>query len=164
MTRIREYRETDWQELWPVLKQVFREGKTYAVQDQIGETDAQHIWIGVPARTFVILDENDHLTGSYYIKPNQSGRGAHVCNCGYVVAKENRGKGYASLMCLHSQNRAKEMQFRSMQFNLVVSTNTGAVELWKKHGFKIVGTIPNSFEHPDKGFVDAYVMYKDLQS
>jgi hypothetical protein len=41
-----------------------------------------------------------------------------------------------------------------MQFNLVVSTNVVAVELWKKHGFNIVGTIPKSFEHPEKGLVE----------
>ena len=163
MTRIRRYEDTDWQALWPILKQIFREGMTYAVADQIEEADAKRLWIELPAGTFVILDEDDQLSGSYYIKPNQAGRGAHVCNCGYVVSKRSRGNGYASLMCEHSQKMAREMQFRSMQFNLVVSTNVGAVDLWKKHDFKIVGTIPNAFEHPDKGLVDAFVMYKDLK-
>ena len=45
------------------------------------------MWTELPAGTFVILDENDQVKGSYYIKPNQGGRGSHVCNCGYVVAE-----------------------------------------------------------------------------
>jgi ribosomal protein S18 acetylase RimI-like enzyme len=51
-----------------------------------------------------------------------------------------------------------------MQFNLVVSTNEGAVRLWKGLGFEIVGTLPRAFHHRRLGFVDAYVMYKWLDS
>jgi len=47
-----------------------------------------------------------------------------------------------------------------MQFNFVVATNQVAVELWKKCGFDIVGTLQNAFNHKDKGYVDAFVMYK----
>lgn len=50
-----------------------------------------------------------------------------------------------------------------MQYNLVVSTNAGAVRLWQKHGFEIVGTLPEAFHHPEQGYVDAYVMYKKLE-
>jgi hypothetical protein len=33
-----------------------------------------------------------------------------------------------------------------MQFNLVISTNLPAVNLWKKFSFKIIGTIPEAFK------------------
>ena len=49
-----------------------------------------------------------------------------------------------------------------MQYNLVVSTNKGAVRLWQSHGFDIVATLPGAFRHPDLGFVDAHVMYRTL--
>jgi ribosomal protein S18 acetylase RimI-like enzyme len=49
-----------------------------------------------------------------------------------------------------------------MQFNFVVSTNTGAVELWRKLGFAVVGTLPAAFRHPTLGLVDAYVMHREL--
>ena len=65
-------------------------------------------------------------------------------------------------MCRHSQEVAIERGFTSMQFNLVVSTNEGAVRLWKELGFEIVGTLPGAFNHPRLGFVDAYVMFKKL--
>ena len=37
--------------------------------------------------------------------------------------------------------------YEAMQFNFVVSTNTAGVELWKKLGFEIVGTLPKAFRH-----------------
>jgi RimJ/RimL family protein N-acetyltransferase len=49
-----------------------------------------------------------------------------------------------------------------MQFNLVVSTNTSAIALWEKVGFKKVGTLPEAFLHKTKGYVDAFVMYRSL--
>ena len=50
-----------------------------------------------------------------------------------------------------------------MQYNLVVSSNEAALRVWTKHGFGIVGTLPGAFRHPTRGFVDALVMYKQLE-
>ena len=116
----------------------------------------------MPSATFLAVDEESNVVGTYYIKPNQPTLGAHVCNCGYVVGENARGRGVASIMCEHSQQEAKSRGFRAMQFNLVVSTNEGAVRLWKRHGFEIVGTVPRAFNHVRWGLVDAYVMYKQL--
>ena len=49
-----------------------------------------------------------------------------------------------------------------MQFNFVVSTNERAVRLWGKHGFEIVGRLRKAFFHPAAGYVDAFVMYREL--
>ena len=48
-----------------------------------------------------------------------------------------------------------------MQFNFVVATNP-ALELWKRLGFRIVGTLPGAFAHPTRGYVDAHVMFREL--
>ena len=65
-------------------------------------------------------------------------------------------------MCEHSQILAKELGFRAMQYNLVVSTNIGAIRLWEKLGFLIVGNLPKAFNSKKAGYVDAFVMYKEL--
>jgi len=57
---------------------------------------------------------------------------------------------------------ARRLSFRAVQFNFVVSTNESAIRLWKQLGFKIVGTLPDAFRHPEKGYVDVYVMYRSL--
>lgn len=159
---IREAHPTDWPAIWSILEPVFRAGETYSFSREISESDAKQAWMVVPQATFVAVDEAGDILGTYYIKPNQPGQGAHVCNCGYVTGEKARGKGVASRMCEQSQEEATRRGFLSMQFNLVVSSNTGAVRLWKQLGFTIVGTLPKAFKHPSLGYVDAYVMFKAL--
>jgi ribosomal protein S18 acetylase RimI-like enzyme len=66
-------------------------------------------------------------------------------------------------MCTHSQFEAQAQGFIAMQYNLVVSTNESAVRLWQSQGFEIAGTLTGAFKHARLGFVDAYVMYKELK-
>jgi len=162
MTIIRSIKKSDWPIIWGMLEPVFRAGDTYSFASDISEEDTFKAWVKTPIATFVVESDSDKILGTYYIKANQPGQGAHVCNCGYVVEKDARGLGIASTMCEHSQQKAIKLGFRAMQYNLVVSTNTNAVRLWQKHGFKIVGTLPEAFRHPKQGFVDAYVMFKKL--
>jgi L-amino acid N-acyltransferase YncA len=162
MVKIRHFEERDWPVIWQILKPVFRAGETYAFTPDIEEKEAHKVWIEIPEATFVAVTDNGKIIGTYYIKPNQPGLGAHVCNCGYVVSENYRGKGVASAMCEHSQQEAAARGFRAMQFNLVVSTNEGAVRLWRNHGFEIVGTLPKAFNHSKFGFIDAHVMYKQI--
>jgi len=160
---IRRFTEDDWPDVWAVLRDTFAKGDTYAFAPDISESEAHRVWVGAPASTFVARDTDGLLLGTYFIKANQPDLGAHVCNCGYVTAPEARGRGVASRMCEHSQQVAVEMGFRAMQFNLVVATNEGAVRLWQRLGFEIVGRLPGAFRHRELGFVDAFVMYKTLR-
>ena len=148
--------------LWPVLHATFSKGDTYTYSPDSTEDEIFAAWTKTPKATFVACDETGQILGSYYIKPNQPGNASHVCNCGYVVSEIARGKGVAALMCEHSQATAIDLGFLAMQFNFVVSTNSGAVRLWQKLGYDIVGTLPRAFRHPEAGLVDAYVMYKWL--
>lgn len=159
---IRRFKTEDWYSVWAIIEPVFREGETYVYAPGISESEARHIWTKIPLAAFVACDDDGSILGTYYIKPNQPGLGSHVCNCGYIVSSKAQGKGVASAMCLHSQDFAKENHFRAMQFNFVVSTNTGAVNLWTKLGFHIVGTLPKAYQHQKLGFVDALIMFKEL--
>ena len=159
MPRIRPFHTDDWPQVWAILEPVFRAGETYSLDRDISQDEAYRIWVTAPTATFVCHDEGSIL-GTYYIKPNHGGPGSHVCNCGYVVAPQARGRGLATAMCRHSQDQAHRLKFRAMQYNLVVSTNEGAVRLWEKLGFRTVGTLPGAFRHPTQGFVDAFVMFK----
>jgi L-amino acid N-acyltransferase YncA len=161
---IRNFAEADWPAVWAIIEPVFRAGDTYSFARDISEQEARRAWIDAPARTFVAVDNTGQVLGTYFIKANQPGQGGHVCNCGYIVAASARGKGIASALCEHSQCEAVKLGFRAMQYNLVVSTNTGAVRLWKKLGFDIVGTLPKAFLHPTEGFVDAHILYKMLEA
>jgi ribosomal protein S18 acetylase RimI-like enzyme len=160
---IRPYASGDWDGVWAILEPVFRAGETYAFPRDITAEDAQTAWTSAPKRVFVAVDDPAAgFLGTYYLKPNFEGAASHICNCGYVVSEQARGRGVAARMCEHSQAEAIAHGYRAMQFNLVVSTNESAVHLWKKMGFAIIGTVPEAFQHPRLGFVDAYVMYKRL--
>ena len=164
MNMIRSFENRDWDATWRIIVPVFRAGESYPFAPDITEEDAYKVWIELPSATYVAVDKGNEILGTYYIKPNQPALGAHVCNCGYIVSENARGKGIASEMCEHSQREAITLGFKSMQYNLVVSTNETAIHLWKRHGFEVIGTLPEAFRHPQLGFVDAFVMYKKLKT
>ena len=157
---IRPFEQRDWECVWHIIEPVFCAGETYAFSPNITKQEAYKVWIDTPVMTFVA--ENKEIVGTYYLKPNQPALGSHVCNCGYIVSEQARGQGVASTMCQHSQQEAVAQGFQAMQFNLVVSTNKVAVATWQKQGFEIVGILPKAFKHAQLGFVDAFVMYKQL--
>ena len=41
-------------------------------------------------------------------------------------------------------------------------TGQGAVRLWQKLGFEIIGEIPEAFNHHQFGLTNAYIMYRKL--
>lgn len=159
---IREATREDFEQIWPIFHEIAASGETYAYPQDITKEEALKLWIDAPRKTFV-LEEDGHILGTYYIKTNQLGPGDHVCNCGYMVSSAARGRGLATAMCEHSQEVARALGYRAMQFNFVASSNEGAVRLWQKLGFTIVGRLPRAFRHPSRGYVDALVMYKWLE-
>jgi ribosomal protein S18 acetylase RimI-like enzyme len=158
---IRPAMEGDQDAIWAILEPMIRRGDTYTLPRDMTRRQAIEFWFAPEHEAFV-WEEQGAILGTYFLRVNQRGGGAHVANCGYVTAAAAEGRGIARAMCRHSLERAKERGFRAMQFNFVVSSNTRAVELWKGLGFQVVGCLPGAFEHPDLGFVDALVMYKQI--
>ncbi|SEW21423.1 Ribosomal protein S18 acetylase RimI [Cognatiyoonia koreensis] len=161
--QIRAATPQDHDAIWCLLEPVFRAGDTYAVARDITRDDALTMWCELPKATFVVEDAG-RIIGTYYIKTNQQGGGAHVCNCGYVTDSAAQGRGVASAMCAHSQDAARGLGYRAMQFNFVLATNTGAIRLWERAGFETVGRLPHAFDHPTAGLIDALVMFKWLDA
>ena len=159
---IQETVNSDFNKIWPIFHEIASTGETYAYPTDISKDEAKKLWMDLPRKTFIVVD-NDNVIGTYYIKTNQSGPASHVCNCGYMVSSQARGKGIATMMCQHSQKVALELGYKAMQFNFVASSNTGAIKLWNKLGFKTVGTLPKAFNHPKLSYIDALVMYKWLE-
>lgn len=160
-TMIRSAAEADWPAILAIVKPVLAAGETYAIDRDLDDEGVLAYWL-MPAHEVFVAELDGQIVGTYYLMHNQRGGGAHVANCGYMTAPAARGRGVARAMCLHSLNQARERGFRAMQFNHVVSTNTGAVALWQKLGFDIVGTLPGAFNHPIHGYVDAHVMFRTL--
>jgi GNAT superfamily N-acetyltransferase len=143
------------------LEPVIRAGETYALPVDLSMDEGLAYWFGVGNAVFVAEAEG-RVVGTYLLRANQRGGGAHVANCGYMTAGDFVGRGVASAMCAHSLQVARERGFRAMQFNFVVSTNERAVRVWEGCGFGIVGRLPGAFAHPALGLVDALVMFRTL--
>ncbi len=161
--QIREATEADFEKIWPIFHEIVSEGETYAYPQNTSKREANRLWMNLPRKTYV-AEENGQILGTYYIKTNHAGPGSHVCNCGYMVSSKARSQGLATSMCQHSQKIAMKLGYKAMQFNLVATSNDGAVRLWNKLGFDTVGRLPKAFNHPSKGYVDALVMYKWLET
>jgi ribosomal protein S18 acetylase RimI-like enzyme len=158
---IRKATEADSGAIWGVLIPIIRAGETYTLPRDMHRDDALAYWNSLGHEVFV-AEESGEILGTYYLRANQKGGGAHVANCGYITAPWASGRGVARAMCQHSLERARGRGFRAMQFNFVVSSNERAVKLWESLGFEIVGRLPGAFIHPKLGPVDALVMYRHL--
>jgi len=151
----------DYDAIWDILKAVIKTGDTYPFSPNTAKTSLTKLWFADYMNSYVI-EQQGKIIGSYIIKPNQVDLGSHVANCSYIVHPDARGKGAGKMLCEHSIQEGKKLGYKALQFNLVVSTNHAAVHLWQKCGLKIIGTIPEAFNHQTLGYVDAYVMYKKL--
>ena len=180
--KIRPATDADRDAIWNIFHEVVAAGDTYALDPNISREDALAYWFAPGTHTYVA--EGDpvrgrrcrpreangfptiirarQILGTYILRPNQSGGGSHVANAGFMVSASARGQGLGRAMAEHCLSEARRLGFRAMQFNYVISTNTGAIRLWEDLGFEIVGTLPSAFRHPDQGYVDVYVMYRSL--
>ena len=158
---IRPATPADNARIWDILRPVFRAGDTYTIDKGISEDDAIAYWLSDENETFVALLAGD-IVGTYYLRTNQAGGGAHICNCGYITDAHAAGRGIARRMCLHSIEVARGRGYRGMQFNFVVSSNVRAIGLWESLGFETVGRLPAAFNHPSGEYVDALVMFRSL--
>jgi len=159
--QIRPATPADHDAIWEILEPVIRAGETYALPRDMSKIAALTYWIGPDRETFV-AERGDRIIGTYYLRANQLGGGAHIANCGYVTHADAGGKGVARLMCEHSLQHARNCGYRAMQFNFVLSSNTRAVRLWQSLGFETIGQIPEAFRHPGIGLVDALIMVRRL--
>jgi L-amino acid N-acyltransferase YncA len=158
---IRPATPNDWPVIWKIFRSVVERGDTYAFSPELDEESALKAWFSTGAQVFV-TEREGRVAGTFFVKPNQPGLGSHVANAGFMVDPELHGAGIGRAMGEFALTWAHEQGYQAMQFNFVVSTNTGAVALWKKLGFAIIGTIPKGFRHAQLGYVDVYVMHREL--
>ena len=159
---IRPARPEDDDSIWTILEPICASGEVFCVDRDGGRGAAFDYWFSGKGRRVFVAETEDGILGTYYLRPNQGGRGAHVANAGYATAPAAQGKGVARALLEHSLETARAAGFRAMQFNFVVATNTRAIATWEAAGFAVVGRLPRAFAHPREGFVDALVMHRAL--
>ena len=159
---IRKYSENDLGTMANIWNHVVKEGKYFPQIDVLSLKEATAFFA---EQTFTgVAEEDGVIVGLYILHPNNIGRCGHIANASYAVAADQRGKRIGEKLVVHSLEMAKESGFRIMQFNAVVADNKGAISLYKKLGFKELGTIPGGFKMDDGTFVDLIPFYFELSS
>jgi ribosomal protein S18 acetylase RimI-like enzyme len=170
--KIRPATDADREAIWKIFHKVVVAGDTYPFDPQMSREDALAYWFRKDTQTYVaelakgrvrpIGGQDRKIVGTYILRANQDGAGSHVANAAFMVAPGARGQGIGRALGEHCLSEAQRVGFRAMQFNFVVSTNERAIKLWQQLGMKIIGTLPGAFRHPEKGYVDVYVMFRSL--
>lgn len=106
-----------------------------------------------------VEQETGRVVGLYILHPNNIGRCGHISNASYAVKEGERGKRVGETLVLHCIAKAKELGFRILQFNAVVSANTAALRLYEKLGFARLGVIPGGFLMKDGSYEDIVSHY-----
>ncbi|WP_321434427.1 GNAT family N-acetyltransferase [Trichococcus flocculiformis] len=159
---IRKYSENDLGTMANIWNHVVKEGKYFPQIDGLSLKEATAFFA---EQTFTgVAEEDGVIVGLYILHPNNIGRCGHIANASYAVAADQRGKRIGEKLVVHSLQMAKESGFRIMQFNAVVANNKGAISLYKKLGFKELGTIPGGFKMDNGTFVDIIPFYFELSS
>lgn len=147
--------------IWRIFQAVVAPGDTYTFTADTTEQEAVAYFLG-PAITCYVAEDDGGVIGLYKLIPNRIGRGSHVSNASFMVDPAAHGRGAGRALGEHCLDEARRQGYDAMQFNFVVSTNAAGVNLWKKLGFEVVGTLPKAFAHATLGKVDAYVMHRFL--
>ena len=113
-----------------------------------------------PNRTLVAV-EGETVLGTAKMGPNHRGPAAHIGNASFMVAPEHGGKGVGRALGSTSSTRPRgRLPRHAVQRGR--RNQHSAVRLWQSLGFEIIGTLPEAFHHPTKGYVGLHIMFRRL--
>lgn len=160
--QIREFSDMDWPLAWAIFHEVVNAGDSYAYDPTWTPAEARAVWVEAPPGHTVVACDGARVLGTAKMGPNRPGPGSHVATASFMVAGAARGRGVGRALGEYALAWAQAHGYAAMQFNAVVESNEVAVRLWQTLGFRIVGTVPEAFEHPTLGRVGLHVMYRRL--
>ena len=160
--RIRKYESADVNEAVNIWNQVVEDGEAFPQTELLTEKTGDEFFREQSFTGIAYDEETGEITGLYILHPNNIGRCGHICNASYAVRSDVRGKHIGEILVRHCMQKGRELGFRILQFNAVVSTNTYALRLYKKLGFVQLGTIPGGFLMKDGHYEDIIPHYRRL--
>ena len=160
--QIREATAEDWPRIYPFWSAIVTAGETYAYPEGLTADQAEPLWMERPPGHTVVAVDGAELLGSAKMGPNRPGRGAHIATGSFMVDPRYAGRGVGRALGEYLIGWAGRHGYHAIQFNAVVETNLAAVHLWQSFGFRIIGTVPDAFDHPTNGLVGLHVMYRKI--
>ena len=160
--KIREFQEKDLKEMIEIWNTVVDDGVAFPQLERL-DSNSGRAFFSEQSFTGVAYDEESgEIAGLYILHPNNIGRCGHICNASYAVKKSLRGMSIGEKLVVHCLAKAKDLDFRILQFNAVVKSNIVALKLYEKLGFTQLGTIPEGFRMKDGTYEDIVPHYYSL--
>ena len=159
---IRPVTDADWPAVWSIVHEVVAAADTFVYDPATTEDQARDMWVERPPGRTVVAVSGPEVLGTAKMGPNKPGPGSHIATASFMVAAAARGRGTGTALCRSALGWARAQGYAGMQFNAVAETNRGAVDLYLREGFQVIGTVPRAFEHPVHGRVGLHVMYLEF--
>ncbi|MEU4397582.1 GNAT family N-acetyltransferase [Micromonospora orduensis] len=159
---IREFVDQDWAQVWPVIEEVIRAQETFTYDPAMTAEQSYGMWVEAPPGRTVVAVDGGRVLGTAKMGTNRPGPGAHVSTASFMVAADARGRGVGTALCRDAVAWARALGYAGMQFNAVAQSNRSAVDIYRREGFEVVGTVPGAFRHPTLGRVGLHVMYLEF--
>ncbi|MFF5054821.1 GNAT family N-acetyltransferase [Micromonospora sp. NPDC000663] len=159
---IREFVDQDWSQVWPVIHEVIRAQETFTYDPAMTAEQSYAMWVESPPGRTVVAVDGGRVLGTAKMGTNRPGPGAHVSTASFMVAADARGRGVGTALCRDALAWARARGYAGMQFNAVAQSNRSAVDIYRREGFEVVGTVPGAFRHPTLGRVGLHVMYLEF--
>lgn len=156
------FQQNDENHLYEIFRNVVDSGSQFPYEcNSIEEFRCR--FLSPQSHVYVCHSSTNEVVGGFYIKSNFPGRSSHIANAAYMVRNTYRGQGIGTLLVKASLHIAKNLGFQAMQFNMVLSLNIAATNIYQKLDFNIIGTIPKAVRNPDGSYQDGYIMYRKLE-
>ena len=141
-----------------IWNEIVAAGDSFPGDEMLSDEECRVLFEAQTASVCAI--DGNEVVGVYILHPNNIGRCGHIANASYAVKAGARGRGVGRTMVEDCIRQAKAHGFRGLQFNAVVSTNTAAISLYIKLGFRVIGTVPGGYRYKDEGYRDTLIMIK----
>lgn len=157
---VERYTPDDLPALTSVWNEVVREGVAFPQLEELTPETAGEFFA---AQDFTaVAKDGGEVLGLYILHPNNVGRCGHQANASYAVASSARGRRIGEALVRHSLATAAELGYRLLIFNAVVASNTRAIALYERLGFRRIGTVPGGFLLKDGSWSDTILFYHEL--
>ncbi len=160
--RFQRAKEKDLPQMLALMNQIIEEGRSWPFLDKFDDISTFKAYF-CSHDAFVLLESENKVVGCFYIKPNFPGRCSHICNGGFIVAPESRGKGLGKMSAQLFLKLAPLLGYKAAFFNLVFATNKVSLHMWRTMGFKEAGLIKRAARlKGEKDLVDAHCFHMEF--
>ncbi len=149
---VRQFAYEDISAMIEIWNEIVEDGTSFPQTELLDENSGRDFFENQSFTGVAIEQATAKVVGLYILHPNNVGRCGHISNASFAVKSDERGKKIGEILVLHCIAKAKEIGFKILQFNAVVSTNSPALRLYKKLGFVQLGVIPGGFLMKDGSY------------